>query len=117
MLSGHITGDIECKNAVTVLKDAIIKGNIHGESLCCDGETDGNTSVNGKATIKENAVVKGDIICEKISICEGAVCRGKVETNVSTAQSAAKADKKAGLKSEDGPNAQMGVVTDLKQYI
>lgn len=119
VLSGHIKGDIDCKSAVTVLKDAMIKGNISGESLSCDGEINGNTTVTGKAAIKENAIIKGDISCEKISICEGAVCKGIIETNVSAAQSASKpvTSAKAEIKANDSEDVQIGIVTDLKRYI
>lgn len=119
MLNGHIKGDIESKCVVNVLKGAVIDGNIAGETLCCDGRIEGNTNVNGKVAINENAIVIGDIVCEKISIREGAVCNGKMQTDATKTRSAVGLDASAGgtEKSKKKENVQMGNVTDLKKYV
>lgn len=114
LLSGHIHGDIDSKNDVSIVKGASVKGNISANTLCCDGKIEGNTTVKGKAVITENAVVIGDIICEKISIREGAVCNGNIKTDASKAKASA---NKEASQSKDKEKAANAVVTNLKQYV
>ncbi len=79
LIAGQINGNIECKQTATINKTSAIKGNINGVSLNCDGRIDGNIKLSGNVVLKENSVVIGDIISKKISINEGAVCRGKIQ--------------------------------------
>ena len=115
VLSGRITGDIESKNSVEICKCASIKGNIKGKDLLCDGKIEGNTNVLDKVSIKENSVIFGDIICEKLSIAEGAVFTGNIQTNIS------KQDKPTGKNNlprpENKTEGQKVNTTSLKQYI
>lgn len=110
LLSGQVHGDIESKSDISIFKGAAINGNVSGNSLSCDGKIEGNTSVKGKAVITENAVVIGDIICEKISIREGAVCNGNIQTNVAKSATSA-------ADSKDKAKVASAIVTDLKRYV
>lgn len=117
VLSGQIRGDVESKNDVTVIKGAVINGNISGGSLRCDGKIEGNTNVKGKAAINENAVIIGDIVCEKISIREGAVCKGNIQTDVTKTGSAAGTDAAVKADNVNKDKTSVGIVTNLKNYI
>jgi cytoskeletal protein CcmA (bactofilin family) len=79
LISGQINGNIECKNIITINKNSSVKGNIDGKSLNCNGRIDGNIKLSGSVALKENSVVIGDISSKKISMTEGAVCRGKLQ--------------------------------------
>lgn len=115
LLSGYIHGDIESKTDISILKGASVNGNISANTLCCDGKIEGNSTVNGKAVITENAVVIGDILCEKISIREGAVCNGNIQTNAS--KMASSTNNKDGGAQKGKDKAAAANVTDLKRYI
>jgi cytoskeletal protein CcmA (bactofilin family) len=115
VLSGQVKGDIESKSAVNVQKGAVVNGDITGELLSCDGKVEGNTNVKGKAIIKENAVIIGDIICEKISICEGAVCKGSIQTDIAKMSSSYNDD--SAVKANTPNQDNRAIVTDLKKYI
>lgn len=78
---GKIKGDVESSGAVTIANGSSLNGNIGGKSLSCNGRIDGNIKVKENAAIKENATVIGDILAKKISISEGAVCRGNIQTD------------------------------------
>lgn len=86
LLSGKLTGDVECSNSIDMLKGSSIQGNISGKNISCDGKIEGNTNVSGKAEISENSVINGDVICSQISIKDGAVFKGNIQTGNSESQ-------------------------------
>lgn len=77
---GKVNGDVNCREVITLLKDSAITGNITGKMLLCDGKIEGKINVAGKVEIKENSTVLGDIVCSRIAIHEGAICKGNLET-------------------------------------
>lgn len=76
---GQVKGNISSNSMVTLDKDSIIRGNITGESLQCDGKVEGNTKVKAKASITGNAVIVGDIYASRISIEDGVAIKGKLQ--------------------------------------
>jgi cytoskeletal protein CcmA (bactofilin family) len=76
---GQIKGNINCKNSIIVDKESVVKGNITGETLECDGRVEGNTKVQAKAIITSNAVIIGDIFASRISIEEGVEIKGRLK--------------------------------------
>ena len=104
VLHGSIKGDIESQSDVNILKDAVVGGNIKCVSFTCDGEVNGNTAATGKALIKENAVIIGNITCAKISVGEGATLKGNLQTDL-------------GATSTQIPNTVNDLPIDLKKYI
>lgn len=87
LISGKINGNISCKNTATIHKSSNVKGNVEGVTLNCDGRIDGNINLTGNATLKENSIVIGDIASKKISVTEGAVCRGIIQIDFADPQS------------------------------
>lgn len=86
LLNGKITGDVECSNSVNMLKGSSIHGNISGKNISCDGKIEGNSNVSGKVEISENSVIIGDVICGQISIKDGAIFKGNIQTGNSESQ-------------------------------
>lgn len=95
-VSGKIVGNIECNNAVMagaqmqgsiaskgqvqIDHDTVLLGNIDTQYLDLNGRIKGNVDVGGKAEFKNDAVIVGDITASTISVIDGAVIKGYVNT-------------------------------------
>ena len=95
-VSGKVVGNIECNNAVMtgaqmqgsisskgqvqMDHDSILLGNIDTQYLDLNGRIKGNVDVGGKAEFKNDAFIIGDITASTISVIDGAVIKGYVNT-------------------------------------
>ena len=95
-VSGKVVGNIECNNAVMagaqmqgsisskgqvqMDHDSVLLGNIDTQYLDLNGRIKGNVDVGGKAEFKNDAVIVGDITASTISVIDGAVIKGFVNT-------------------------------------
>lgn len=95
-VSGKVVGNIECNNAVMtgaqmqgsisskgqvqIDHDSVLLGNIDTQYLDLNGRIKGNVDVGGKAEFKNDAVIVGDITASTISVIDGAVIKGYVNT-------------------------------------
>lgn len=95
-VSGTVVGDIECNNAVmTGAKmqgsisskgqvqfdhDSMLLGDIDTQYLDLNGRIKGNVDVTGKAEFKNDAVIIGNISASTISVIDGAIIQGYVNT-------------------------------------
>lgn len=95
-VSGKVVGNIECNNAVMagaqmqgcitskgqvqMDHDSVLLGNIDTQYLDLNGRIKGNVEVGGKAEFKNDAVIVGDITASTISVIDGAVIKGYVNT-------------------------------------
>ena len=60
--------------------DSVLLGNIDTQYLDLNGRIKGNVEVGGKAEFKNDAVIVGDITASTISVIDGAVIKGYVNT-------------------------------------
>lgn len=95
-VSGKVVGNIECNNAVMagaqmqgsisskgqvqMDHDSVLLGNIATQYLDLNGRIKGSVDVGGKAEFKNDAVIVGDITASTISVIDGAVIKGYVNT-------------------------------------
>lgn len=95
-VSGKVVGNIECNNAVMagaqmqgsisskgqvqIDHDSILLGDIDTQYLDLNGRIQGNVEVGGKAEFKNDAIIVGDITASTISVIDGAIIRGYVNT-------------------------------------
>lgn len=95
-VSGKVVGNIECNNAVMagaqmqgsisskgqvqMDHDSVLLGDIDTQYLDLNGRIKGNVAVGGKAEFKNDAVIVGDITASTISVIDGAVIKGYVNT-------------------------------------
>jgi cytoskeletal protein CcmA (bactofilin family) len=95
-VSGKVVGNIECNNAVMagaqmqgsisskgqvqMDHDSILLGDIDTQYLDLNGRIQGNVEVGGKAEFKNDAIIVGDITASTISVIDGAIIRGYVNT-------------------------------------
>ena len=95
-LTGKLVGNIECNNAMMVGssmqgnvhskgqvrmdKDSVLLGDITTQYLDINGRVKGNIEVSGKAEFKNDAIVIGDINAAAITVLDGAIIKGFVNT-------------------------------------
>lgn len=95
-VSGKVVGNIECNNAVMtgaemqgsisskgqvqIDHDSVLLGDVDTQYLDLNGRIKGNVDVGGKAEFKSDAVIVGNITASTISVIDGAVIKGFVNT-------------------------------------
>lgn len=95
-VTGKIVGDIECNNAVMagsavqgsvnskgqlrMDRDSVLLGDVNTQYLDMNGRIKGTVDVSGKAEFKSDSVVIGDITASTITVLDGAVIKGFVNT-------------------------------------
>lgn len=95
-VSGRVVGNIECVNAtfsgssmqgsvsskgqVQMDKDSMLLGDIATQYLDLNGRIKGNVDVSGKAEFKTEAIIMGNVTASTISVIDGAIIKGYVNT-------------------------------------
>lgn len=95
-VTGKVVGDIECNNAVMagsavqgsvsskgqlrMDRDSVLLGDVNTQYLDMNGRIKGTVDVTGKAEFKSDSVVIGDITASTITVLDGAVIKGFVNT-------------------------------------
>ena len=95
-VTGKVVGDIECNNAVMagsavqgsvnskgqlrMDRDSVLLGDVNTQYLDMNGRIKGTVDVSGKAEFKSDSVVIGDITASTITVLDGAVIKGFVNT-------------------------------------
>ena len=75
-LDGRLEGNIQLNGKLVVGETGQIKGNIVCQNANIIGHVDGNISVKEVLTLHTSAVVKGDILINKLAIEPGAAFSG-----------------------------------------
>ena len=75
-LDGTLEGDITLNGKLVVGESGYIKGNIVCQNANIIGHVEGNTSVKELLSLNSTAVVKGDILINRLSIEPGAALSG-----------------------------------------
>jgi cytoskeletal protein CcmA (bactofilin family) len=75
-IDGTLVGKLDCKGRVIIGPQGKIEGDINCANAIVEGSHTGNLIVKELLTVKETAVINGDIICDKIFIQTGAVFNG-----------------------------------------
>lgn len=75
-LDGRLEGNITLNGKLVVGESGFIKGNIVCQNANIIGHVDGNTSVKELLSLNSTAVVKGDILINRLSIEPGATFSG-----------------------------------------
>jgi cytoskeletal protein CcmA (bactofilin family) len=79
-MDGIVEGTISLpENRLTVGPNARVLADINAHDVVIYGHVEGNIHSQGKIELRESAVVRGDIVAERLSIEENASIKGKVE--------------------------------------
>jgi cytoskeletal protein CcmA (bactofilin family) len=79
-MDGVVEGTISLpESRLTVGPNARVKADLGVRDVVIYGFVEGNIHASGRIELRESAVVKGDIVAERLSIEENASIKGKVE--------------------------------------
>ncbi len=76
-LAGAVEGDINAGGEVSVLDDALVKGDISGPNIKIEGKVEGRITASGRLVIGAAGVVHGDISVRSLLIEEGGTLEGQ----------------------------------------
>jgi cytoskeletal protein CcmA (bactofilin family) len=81
IIDGHVEGTIEVHDhALTIGPAAQIQADIAARSVTIRGTVTGTITAAGLVEIRETGSLEGDIISPHVSVAEGAVVRGRIDT-------------------------------------
>lgn len=84
-VEGRIRGEVTVEGDVTVGSEAEIAGNVSGHSLSIAGRVQGDLRGRDAVMLQNTAQVVGDIEAPTIGIAEGALVRGRIATQGTSA--------------------------------
>ena len=84
-IDGKLDGELQVSGDATIGKTAVIKGNVHGNSVIVEGSVNGNITAQDKIDMKSSARVNGDIRSKRLAVEDGVTFIGKSEVNPSGA--------------------------------
>lgn len=80
-IAGHVEGTIEVdQHTLTIDDGATVDATVTAESVVIQGRVKGDLAAISKIVIQQTAKVEGECSAPIISIAEGALIQGKVET-------------------------------------
>ena len=101
-LDGTVEGTIALpEGRLTVGPNARVLADLNVRDVVIYGMLEGNIRAGGRVELRESAVVKGDIVAERLSIEENASMTGKVE--LSEAVVGASAGARSGTEESSAP--------------
>jgi len=80
-VEGIVNGLVNA-DSVTLGQSATVKGEIRAKKIIVEGKVEGNLKAKEIVEIRSTGKVLGEIFTNKLSIMEGGVVNGKVETKV-----------------------------------
>jgi cytoskeletal protein CcmA (bactofilin family) len=90
-IDGRVEGSIELpEHTLTIGPDADIRANITAKTVTVHGAVTGTITARNKVDIRETGSVEGDIISPRLAISDGALLRGRVDTENREAASSAR---------------------------
>jgi cytoskeletal protein CcmA (bactofilin family) len=92
-LDGEVEGRIELNsNSLTIGPNGRIRANIHAREVVLHGRLDGNIEAQERVELKQNSVLNGDVVAQRILIEDGAFLKGSVDIQKESAKSEGKRD-------------------------
>jgi cytoskeletal protein CcmA (bactofilin family) len=86
IIDGRVEGIIELReHTLTIGRDARIHADIEARTVVVLGHLEGAISATDKIVLGEHAVVDGNLTTARISVTEGAIVRGRLETTAKVA--------------------------------
>jgi cytoskeletal protein CcmA (bactofilin family) len=80
-IAGHIDGTVDADgHPLTVVVGSHLKATVTAHTIVVAGSVDGQLIANARIVVKDTAKVEGELSAPAISLAEGAVVHGRVET-------------------------------------
>jgi cytoskeletal protein CcmA (bactofilin family) len=103
VIQGRIDGEVLLKrNQVTVGPNGKVKANIHGKSICVEGEVRGDLVGSEEVIIRASGKVQGNIVSPRVTLDNGSKFKGSIdmEPNQDTSKPAAASESATAAKPE-----------------
>jgi cytoskeletal protein CcmA (bactofilin family) len=101
VIQGRIDGEVLLKrNQVTVGPNGKVKANIHGKSICVEGEVRGDLVGSEEVIIRASGKVQGNIVSPRVTLDNGSKFKGSIdmEPNQDTSKPAAASESATAAK-------------------
>lgn len=95
LIQGQVEGSIEHSSLLTIGKEGKLKANVSAEYISVEGKVVGDLAGTASVVVNEGANVKGNIVCPKVTLRDGAVFNGKIDMTEKKQPKASSADKPA----------------------
>src|SRR5262245_49685129 len=79
-IAGRIEGDVACSGEITIEAGALIAANVSGARIVVRGAVKGDLTADETLVIESGARVVGDLRAPRITIAQGGLVRGHVQT-------------------------------------
>lgn len=79
-IAGTIDGDVHIEGTLVIDKEGVINGNIFADEIYVSGNVTGILRSPGKITLRETAVIVGDLYTPSLAIEEHAIMEGLIHT-------------------------------------
>ena len=90
-IDGRVEGIIEVReHTLTIGRDAKIHADIDAKTVVVLGHIEGAVTASDRIVLGEHAVVEGNLTAARLSVTEGAIVRGRVETTKAVAKQPAR---------------------------
>ncbi len=88
-MDGTLEGTVALtQSRLTIGPHGRVNADIKVQDLIVFGQLDGNVVATGRIELRQNAIVHGDIVANRLSIEESATIRGRVELTVQPSKAA-----------------------------
>ena len=85
-IAGHVEGTIEVNGHVlTVMPEARVNATVMAETIVIGGHMHGILQAGTRIVVRETANIEGDLSAPAISLADGAMVQGRVETSAARA--------------------------------
>jgi cytoskeletal protein CcmA (bactofilin family) len=84
-IDGQVSGSIELRgNSLTIGPNGQVQANINARGVIVQGKLEGNVQASDRLELRKSAIMKGDVLTQRIAIEDGAYLKGKVDIQKET---------------------------------
>jgi cytoskeletal protein CcmA (bactofilin family) len=80
VVAGHVDGTIEVNGPLTIDAGGALEATVSADTIIVSGRASGLLTATAKIVIENSATVNGDVAAPSVSLAEGAVVNGRIET-------------------------------------
>jgi cytoskeletal protein CcmA (bactofilin family) len=79
IIMGTLDGDCDLKGELHMAPPAVVNAEIKATAITVSGSVTGNLAAADKIYLEKSAQVRGRLVCQRISIADGALFNGEIE--------------------------------------
>jgi cytoskeletal protein CcmA (bactofilin family) len=82
LIEGHVDGSIEVSGHGVILSaSGRLEGHITADTVVVEGTVNGRLDAAGRIVVRETANIQGELFAPSVSLADGALVLGRVETS------------------------------------